>query len=182
MRPADCCWSATAAAAGRRGELELAGCEPARGGAARFGRFLDRSRKRAAASWSSRRFVTAGPQPTTKSCRSPPGMRDDAHAWAAIPLIHHERLVGIVVLAAPEYRRPLDWEDFDLLRTAGRQAASSLAEAQGQEALVQRAAVRGIQPPLRLHPARHQESGQPVVACSPATPSGTPTIPNSAPT
>jgi putative PEP-CTERM system histidine kinase len=44
--------------------------------------------------------------------------------------------VGIVVLAAPEYRRPLDWEDFDLLRTAGHQAASSLAEAMGQEALV----------------------------------------------
>jgi putative PEP-CTERM system histidine kinase len=40
-----------------------------------------------------------------------------------------------VVLAEPEYRRPLDWEDFDLLRTAGRQAASSLAEAHGQEAL-----------------------------------------------
>jgi putative PEP-CTERM system histidine kinase len=41
----------------------------------------------------------------------------------------------MVVLAAPDYRRPLDWEDFDLLRTAGRQAASSLAEAMGQEAL-----------------------------------------------
>ena len=39
------------------------------------------------------------------------------------------------MLAAPEFRRALDWEDFDLLRTAGRQAASSLAEAQGQEAL-----------------------------------------------
>ena len=32
------------------------------------------------------------------------------------------------LLAAPDDRRPLDWEDFDLLRTAGRQAASSLAE------------------------------------------------------
>jgi putative PEP-CTERM system histidine kinase len=41
------------------------------------------------------------------------------------------------VLAAPEYRRQLDWEDFDLLRTAGNQAASSLAEALGQEALSQ---------------------------------------------
>jgi putative PEP-CTERM system histidine kinase len=60
---------------------------------------------------------------------------DDIHAWSIIPLIHHERLIGIVVLAAPEYRRPLDWEDFDLLRTAGHQAASSLAEAQSQEAL-----------------------------------------------
>ena len=60
---------------------------------------------------------------------------DEPQAWAVTPLIHHDRLVGVVVLAAPEYRRPLDWEDFDLLRTAGRQAASSLAEALGQEAL-----------------------------------------------
>jgi putative PEP-CTERM system histidine kinase len=65
----------------------------------------------------------------------PQWMIDDPAAWAGIPLIHHDRLVGIVLLAAPEYRRPLDWEDFDLLRTAGRQAASSLAEAHGQQAL-----------------------------------------------
>lgn len=58
-------------------------------------------------------------------------------AWAGIPLVHHGRLIGLVVLAAPEYRRALDWEDFDLLRTAGRQAASALAEAHGQEALAQ---------------------------------------------
>jgi len=56
-------------------------------------------------------------------------------AWAGVPLIHNGKLFGLVLLAAPEYRRALDWEDFDLLRTAGRQAASSLAEAHGQEAL-----------------------------------------------
>jgi putative PEP-CTERM system histidine kinase len=56
-------------------------------------------------------------------------------AWAGIPLLHQQRLVGLVVLAAPDFRRQLDWEDFDLLRTAGHQAASSLAEALGQEAL-----------------------------------------------
>jgi putative PEP-CTERM system histidine kinase len=60
---------------------------------------------------------------------------EEESAWAAVPLIHHDRLIGIVLLGAPEYRRQLDWEDFDLLRTAGRQAASSLAEAQGQDAL-----------------------------------------------
>ena len=65
----------------------------------------------------------------------PACLLDEEQAWAAIPLIHHERLIGIVVLASPEYRRQLDWEDFDLLRTAGRQAASSLSEAHGQEAL-----------------------------------------------
>jgi putative PEP-CTERM system histidine kinase len=60
---------------------------------------------------------------------------DEEQAWAVIPLIHHGRQIGIVVLAAPDYRRALDWEDFDLLRTAGHQAASSLAEALSQDAL-----------------------------------------------
>jgi putative PEP-CTERM system histidine kinase len=59
----------------------------------------------------------------------------DHSAWAGVPLIHNDKLFGLVLLAAPDYRRALDWEDFDLLRTAGRQAASSLAEAHGQEAL-----------------------------------------------
>lgn len=59
----------------------------------------------------------------------------DDSAWAGVPLIHNDKLFGLVLLAAPDYRRALDWEDFDLLRTAGRQAASSLAEAHGQEAL-----------------------------------------------
>ena len=65
----------------------------------------------------------------------PKWLTDDSLAWAGVPLIHHEQLIGLIVLAAPEYRRPLDWEDFDLLRTAGRQAASSLAESFSQEAL-----------------------------------------------
>jgi putative PEP-CTERM system histidine kinase len=65
----------------------------------------------------------------------PQWMLDDDSIWAGIPLIHNGRLIGLVILAPPDYRRPLDWEDFDLLRTAGNQAASSLAEALGQEAL-----------------------------------------------
>jgi putative PEP-CTERM system histidine kinase len=65
----------------------------------------------------------------------PHWLLSDSIAWVGIPLIHHQRLVGFVVLAAPDYRRHLDWEDFDLLRTAGNQAASSLAEALSQEAL-----------------------------------------------
>ncbi len=73
--------------------------------------------------------------PEDRSLPVPGWILDEPSVWAGVPLIHHERLVGIVLLAAPEYRRPLDWEDFDLLRTAGRQAASSLAEAHGQEAL-----------------------------------------------
>jgi putative PEP-CTERM system histidine kinase len=56
-------------------------------------------------------------------------------AWAGVPLLHNDRLAGLVILAHPIVRRPLDWEDFDLFRTAGIQAASYLAEALGQEAL-----------------------------------------------
>ncbi|WP_156678644.1 XrtA/PEP-CTERM system histidine kinase PrsK [Sphingomonas profundi] len=56
-------------------------------------------------------------------------------AWAAVPLVHVDRLVGVVLLARPWPDRTLDWEDFDLLRVAGRQVASYIAEARGQEAL-----------------------------------------------
>lgn len=66
----------------------------------------------------------------------PTELISDMRLWAGVPLIHNDRLVGLVLLAAPDLRRPLDWEDFDLLRTAGRQAASSLAEAHGQQALM----------------------------------------------
>jgi putative PEP-CTERM system histidine kinase len=70
-----------------------------------------------------------------KALPVPSWLLDDGAVWLGIPLLHNQKLVGLVVLAAPEYRRQLDWEDFDLLRTAGHQAASSLAEAIGQEAL-----------------------------------------------
>ena len=56
-------------------------------------------------------------------------------AWAGVPLLHRDRLVGLVVVAHPLVRRPLDWEDFDLFRTAGTQAASYLAEARSHAAL-----------------------------------------------
>ena len=50
-------------------------------------------------------------------------------------MVHFERLVGAVLLERPALARALDWEDFDLLRLAGRQVASYLAEAKSQEAL-----------------------------------------------
>ena len=64
-----------------------------------------------------------------------PPWLDDDNSWCGVPLIHDGRLIGLVMLTSPEFRRGLDWEDFDLLKTAGRQAASSLAEAHGQQAL-----------------------------------------------
>jgi putative PEP-CTERM system histidine kinase len=52
-----------------------------------------------------------------------------------VPLLHYERLLGVVVLARPPHSRKLDWEDFDLLRVIGRQLASYLAEEASQDAL-----------------------------------------------
>lgn len=67
-----------------------------------------------------------------------PGWLAEAEdAWALVPLIHFERLVGVIVLARPRIERQLDWEDFDLLKVVGQQLASYLAEQSGQEALME---------------------------------------------
>jgi putative PEP-CTERM system histidine kinase len=65
----------------------------------------------------------------------PEWMIAEARAWAVVPLVHFNRLAGVVLLERPMISRTLDWEDFDLLRVVGRQVASYLAEATGQEAL-----------------------------------------------
>ncbi|RVT39924.1 XrtA/PEP-CTERM system histidine kinase PrsK [Sphingobium algorifonticola] len=59
----------------------------------------------------------------------------DLNAWALVPLVHFDRLAGAILLSRPLVDRRLDWEDFDMLRAAGRQVASYLREAQGQQAL-----------------------------------------------
>lgn len=64
-----------------------------------------------------------------------PWLRDSADAWAVVPLLHFDRLAGAIVLSRPLVDRALDWEDFDLLGVAGRQAASYLAEARAHAAL-----------------------------------------------
>jgi putative PEP-CTERM system histidine kinase len=68
---------------------------------------------------------------------APEWLIQDMSAWAMIPLVHFERLLGVVVLQRPIIDRTLDWEDFDLLRVVGRQLASYIAEARGQETLSQ---------------------------------------------
>jgi len=63
----------------------------------------------------------------------PEWMSDDPQAWAAVPLVHFNKLAGIVLLARPRVNRTLDWEDLDMLRVVGRRVASSLAESSSQE-------------------------------------------------
>ncbi|MBX7495932.1 PEP-CTERM system histidine kinase PrsK [Qipengyuania sp. 6B39] len=67
----------------------------------------------------------------------PDWLRDDRTAWAAVPLLHFDRLIGLAILARPLIARKLDWEDFDLLTVVSRQLASYLAEQAGQAALLE---------------------------------------------
>jgi putative PEP-CTERM system histidine kinase len=57
-------------------------------------------------------------------------------AWLVVPLIMHESLLGFVVLSQPRSRIVLDWEVTDLLKIAGSQAASYLAQQQTANALM----------------------------------------------
>jgi putative PEP-CTERM system histidine kinase len=75
--------------------------------------------------------------PDGRSAPVPAGVGSLRGAWAGIPLIHCGRLQGLVVIAHPPLKRALDWEDYDLFRAAGRQAASYLAEARSLEALAE---------------------------------------------
>ncbi len=79
--------------------------------------------------------MRAGRTETVPVAAIPGWLVDDRNAWALVPLLHYERLVGVVVLSRPPVTRMLDWEDFDLLRVIGRQLASYLAEQTSQDAL-----------------------------------------------
>ncbi|MFA9200671.1 MAG: ATP-binding protein, partial [Cypionkella sp.] len=69
----------------------------------------------------------------------PAWLMADRRAWALVPLMHFERLVGVAVLARPPHARRGAWEDFALLKVVGRQLASYLAEQAGHEALTEAA-------------------------------------------
>ena len=116
-----------------------------------------------------------------KALNVPQWLLDETAAWAGIPLLHQQRLVGLVLLAAPEYRRQLDWEDFDLLRTGGNQAASSLAEALGRKRSATRSGSRNSTAASRssFTTSRTWSASS---RCSRATPNVTPTIRSSGPT
>lgn len=58
-------------------------------------------------------------------------------AWLITPLILHEQLMGFIVLTESRSPRDFNWEDSDLLKTAGRQVAVYLAQIQASEALVE---------------------------------------------
>jgi putative PEP-CTERM system histidine kinase len=54
-----------------------------------------------------------------------------------VPLIHDEQLLGFVLLLQPRAPQSINWENLDLLKTVGMQAASYLALHQAAEALAE---------------------------------------------
>jgi len=67
----------------------------------------------------------------------PEWLREIRRAWLIVPLIHHDRLLGFLLLGEPRAARDVDHEDYVLLTTVGRQAASYLAERETARALVE---------------------------------------------
>lgn len=67
----------------------------------------------------------------------PGWLRTIQRGWLVVPLLHHRRLHGFLVLAESRAPREVDREDYVLLTTVGRQAASYLAERASARALAE---------------------------------------------
>lgn len=67
----------------------------------------------------------------------PAWLQELAQAWLIVPLTVGDELIGFVVLASARTRMDVNWEVNDLLKTAGRQAASFLAQMQATETLLE---------------------------------------------
>ncbi len=68
--------------------------------------------------------------------RVPDWLRAFPRAWLVVPLILQGRLFGFVLLLQPRSPVKLNWEVIDLLRIAGSQAASYLAQQEAAAALM----------------------------------------------
>lgn len=66
----------------------------------------------------------------------PAWLADMKDAWLVVPLLLERQLFGFVVLGRPRSPVKLNWEATDLLKIAGTQAASYLAQRETQNALM----------------------------------------------
>ncbi len=57
--------------------------------------------------------------------------------WLVVPLMQDIRLLGFVALSPSSIRRAINWEDRDLLKTVGRQAATHIAQLLATQALME---------------------------------------------
>lgn len=59
------------------------------------------------------------------------------NAWFIAPLMFKGECLGFILVKRSELQKTINWEDRDLLKTAGQQAASHLAQHQADQALMQ---------------------------------------------
>jgi putative PEP-CTERM system histidine kinase len=67
----------------------------------------------------------------------PQSILDIPKGWLIVPLLFNARLQGVLLLRRSEIDGDINWEDRDLLKVAGRQAASHLAQYQASQSLVE---------------------------------------------
>ena len=67
----------------------------------------------------------------------PAWLLEDARYWAVVPLLGADGLVGFVILLPPLAPHRIEWEERDLLKTAGRQLAVYVALVHTGEALLE---------------------------------------------
>jgi len=58
-------------------------------------------------------------------------------SWLVVPLMFRNELLGFIVIKESTTKRSINWEDRDLLKMAGQQAATHLAQHQADQALSQ---------------------------------------------
>lgn len=66
----------------------------------------------------------------------PEWLATDEEAWLVIPLMLHDDLFGFIALLPARTKIGINWEVNDLLKTAGRQVASTLAQLHANRALL----------------------------------------------
>lgn len=74
---------------------------------------------------------------------APEWLQATPQAWIVIPLLQEGTMTGFVMLAKPPVYRALNWEDLDLLKTAGRQVASYLGQHESARKLAEASQFEG---------------------------------------
>ncbi|MUI13320.1 PEP-CTERM system histidine kinase PrsK [Massilia dura] len=80
--------------------------------------------------------VDLGDPVTGEPVLLPAWLRGFPRAWLVVPLMLHGRLLGFTVLQRPRSAVALNWEVLDLLKVAGTQAASYVAQQEADNALM----------------------------------------------
>ncbi|WP_321392624.1 XrtA/PEP-CTERM system histidine kinase PrsK [Emcibacter sp.] len=71
------------------------------------------------------------------NCPIPNWLLESPELWLVVPLLHHDRTVGFIILMRPRGSKDLNWESLDLLKIVGRQVGSYLAEQIAEQALAE---------------------------------------------